>query len=42
MIQVPIEQGVPDSHDYIFYGEADELPGVMAGDVYARVQIKKH
>ena len=41
-IQVHVEPGVPDSHDYIFYGQADELPGVEAGDFYARVAIKKH
>ena len=23
VIQVPIEPGVPDSHDYVFTGEAD-------------------
>lgn len=42
MLQVPIDPGVPDSHDYVFYGESDELPGIMAGDVFARITIKKH
>lgn len=39
---MPIEQGVPDSHDYILSGEADELPGIIAGDVVARITIVKH
>jgi DnaJ homolog subfamily A member 2 len=42
VIQVPIEKGVPDSHDYILTGEADEVPDVIAGDLYARVIIEKH
>ena len=33
---------MPDSHDYVFCGEADELPDIMAGDLYARVTILKH
>lgn len=41
-IEVAIEPGVPDSHDYIFYGESDEYPGVMAGDVYVRVNLLPH
>jgi DnaJ family protein A protein 2 len=41
-IEVPLEKGVPDEHDYVFYGESDEIPGVMAGDLYIRIKIKKH
>ncbi|CAD8083078.1 unnamed protein product [Paramecium sonneborni] len=42
VIEIPLERGVPDEHDYQFYGESDELPGVMAGDLYIRIKIKKH
>jgi DnaJ family protein A protein 2 len=24
-IEVPLEKGVPDEHDYVFYGESDEI-----------------
>lgn len=41
-IEVPLEKGVPDNHDYVFYGEGDEAPGIMAGDLYVRIKIKKH
>jgi DnaJ family protein A protein 2 len=41
-IEVAIEQGVPDSHDYIFYGESDEFPGALAGDVYVRINFLPH
>ena len=52
MIEVPLEKGVPDEHDYVFYGESDEIvkcliiiiiqPGALAGDLYLRVKIEKH
>lgn len=52
LVEVPLEKGVPDEHDYTFYGESDELvnsyinnkiqPGIMAGDLYVRIKIKKH
>lgn len=41
-IEVPLEKGVPDNHDYVFYGEGDEAPGIMAGDLHVRVKIKPH
>jgi len=25
VIEVPLEKGVPDEHDYTFYGESDEM-----------------
>ncbi len=25
LVEVPLEKGVPDEHDYTFYGESDEL-----------------
>lgn len=42
IIQVGLEKGVPDDHDYTFYGEGDEMPGIMAGDLYVRIKIAKH
>lgn len=42
IIEIPLEKGVPEEHDYQFYGESDEYPGVMAGDLYIRIKIKKH
>ena len=24
-MEVPLERGVPDEHDYVFYGEGDEI-----------------
>jgi len=39
---VSLEPGVPNEYDYIFTGEADEAPGIMAGDLYVRIKIEKH
>lgn len=41
-LEVPVEPGVPGNHDIVFTGESDEEPGVMAADLYVRVQIKEH
>ncbi|EGR27783.1 hypothetical protein IMG5_189070 [Ichthyophthirius multifiliis] len=41
-IEVPIEPGVPDQYNCLFTGEADEGPGIMAGDLYVKIIIKKH
>jgi len=41
-IEVPVEKGIPDEHDYVMTGEAHEAPGVMAGDLHVRFSIKKH
>ena len=41
-IDVSIEPGVPHEHDCILTGEGDEAPGIMAGDLYVRMMIKKH
>lgn len=41
-IEVPIDKGIPDQHDYIMTGEAHEAPGVMAGDLHVRFSIQKH
>jgi DnaJ family protein A protein 2 len=36
---IPIEPGVPHEHDIVMSGEADELPGTLAGDLYFRIMI---
>lgn len=25
IVEVPLEKGVPEEHDYVFYGESDEI-----------------
>lgn len=42
VLEVSIEPGCPHEHDYIFTGESDEYPGIMAGDIYVRTNITKH
>lgn len=37
-----LEPGVYNEYDYILYGEGDEGPGIMAGDLYVRIIIDKH
>jgi len=37
-----LEPGVPHDYDYVLTGEGDEAPGIMAGDLYVRIKIKKH
>eukprot|EP01017_Pseudomicrothorax_dubius_P033723 TRINITY_DN4540_c0_g5_i2.p1 TRINITY_DN4540_c0_g5~~TRINITY_DN4540_c0_g5_i2.p1 ORF type:complete len:331 (-),score=111.52 TRINITY_DN4540_c0_g5_i2:70-1062(-) len=41
-IDVTIEPGVPHEKDIVFTGEADEIPGIMPGDLYVRVLIEPH
>ena len=41
-IDVSIEPGCPNEHDYVYYGECDEYPGILGGDLHIRVNIKKH
>lgn len=41
-LEVAIEAGCPHEHDYIFTGESDEYPGIIAGDIYVRINIKQH
>jgi len=38
-MEVPVEPGVPDKKEIIFTGEADEGPGIMAGDLHVRINI---
>ena len=33
VVEVQIEKGAPNGEKYIFHGEADEYPGIEAGDV---------
>jgi len=33
VIEVDIDKGTPDNYQYTFHGEADEYPGMEAGDV---------
>jgi len=41
-IEVAVEPGVPHDYDYIFTGESDEAPGIIAGDLYVRINIEAH
>lgn len=48
-IEVAVEPGVPNDHDYIFNGMSDDIPGIlywlkggMAGDVHVRIKIENH
>jgi DnaJ family protein A protein 2 len=41
-LEVPVDKGIPDEHDYVMIGEAHEAPGVMAGDLYVRFMIQPH
>lgn len=41
-MELAVEQGVPDGHDYVLYGEGDEIPGAMAGDLVFRIKSEKH
>jgi DnaJ family protein A protein 2 len=36
-LEIALEPGVPNEHDYILYGEGDEYPGISAGDIYYRI-----
>lgn len=42
VIEVPIEQGVPDQHQSVFHGEGDEAPGTLAGDIVCQINIEPH
>lgn len=42
IIEVGLEPGCPHEHDYVYTGESDEAPGIMAGDLYVRILIDKH
>jgi len=41
-IEVAIEPGVPHEHHITFTGDADEYPGIMAGDLIVRIIIEPH
>jgi DnaJ family protein A protein 2 len=42
IMEVAIEPGVPNDHDYIFHGDSDEYPGILGGDLVVRVSIEAH
>lgn len=42
MIEVGLEPGCPHEYDYVYTGESDEAPGIMAGDLHVRINIEKH
>lgn len=41
-MEVSIEPGTPDEHEYVYSGEGNEIPGAEAGDLVVVVSIKKH
>jgi len=41
ILEVDVEKGTPECHRFTFAGEADEYPGILAGDVIIEVHIKK-
>ncbi len=41
IIDVEVDKGTPEGHRFVFAGEADEYPGVEAGDVIIEVHIRK-
>ena len=42
IIEVEIDKGTPDKYEYKFHGEADEYPGMEAGDVVIVCQEQPH
>ena len=42
VLEVNIEKGMKNGHKIKFSGEADEMPGTVAGDVVIVVQEKEH
>lgn len=42
IIEVQIDKGAPNGEKYVFHGEADEYPGIEAGDVVITVQEQPH
>ena len=41
-IDVPIERGTPHNYEYVLHGEANEAPGVPAGNLHIKFIIKDH
>jgi DnaJ family protein A protein 2 len=37
VMEIPIERGVPNEHDYVFHDEGDEYPDVQAGDLVVKI-----
>ena len=42
IIEVDIDKGTPNKYEYKFHGEADEYPGMEAGDVIIVCQEQPH
>lgn len=42
IIEVQVDKGAPNGEKYVFHGEADEYPGIEAGDVVIQVQEEPH
>ena len=42
VLEVEVEKGAPNEKQYVFSGEADEFPGVQAGDVVVEVHQQAH
>lgn len=40
-LTLDIDRGSPDGHEELFEGEGDEGPGISAGDVILKIQIRK-
>lgn len=41
-MDIQLERGVPDDHDYKFENEGDEQPGFSPSDLYFRIKTEKH
>jgi len=41
-IEVALAPGMPHEHDIAYTGESDEAPGILAGDLVVRLNIKPH
>jgi len=41
-LEVVVEPGIPEAHLVQFYGDGDEVPGAIAGDLYVKLLIEKH
>jgi DnaJ-class molecular chaperone len=42
VIDVVVDQGVPNGHKYTFNGESDEAPGLAPGDLIVVIETKEH
>jgi len=42
ILEVTIDKGAPNGEKYVFHSEADEYPGIEAGDVVIQVNEQPH